>query len=140
MNTRETIESYFHALRSGGDWRALLADDLTFANRVARAKETAGKSDYLASTAGFFAMVTDVETLQLLVDGNRAATLSRYTLSTPDGRGFTSDVAEFLTVADGAIAELTICFDTAPYPQPLASEPSHAPSAQAIAYSAEVPR
>jgi ketosteroid isomerase-like protein len=117
MTTRQTIESYFDAFASGDGWERYLAPDLAFATRTAAPRQTAGRDDYLSSTTGFRSMVRGIEVVRLVVDGDQAAALSRYALTAPDGREFTSDVAEFLTVADGQITSLTICFDTAPYPR-----------------------
>jgi len=117
MTTRQTLESYFDAFARDDGWERFLAPDLTFATRIGAPRQTAGRDDYLSSTTGFRAMVRGVEIHRLAVDGDRAAVLSRYRLAAPDGREFSSDVAEFLTVRDGLITSLEICFDTAPYPR-----------------------
>ena len=75
-----------------------------------------GRDAYLASTAGFFSMVREVELRDLVVDGDRACALTTYTLQPPAGDAFRSDVAEVLTVHDGVIDALEIYFDPAPYP------------------------
>jgi ketosteroid isomerase-like protein len=117
MTTRQTIESYFDTFAAGHGWERFLAPDLAFATRTAAPRETAGRDDYLASTTGFRSMVRSIEVARLVVDGHEGAALSRYGLAGPDGRDFVSDVAEFLTVENGLITSLTICFDTAPYPR-----------------------
>ncbi len=117
MTTRDTIESYVAAFAAGDGWERFLALDLTFATRIGAPRQTAGRDDYLSSTTGFRAMVRGIEIHRRVVDGDRAAVLSRYRLAAPDGREFPSGVAEFLTVRDGLIASLEICFDTAPYPR-----------------------
>jgi len=117
MTARHTIESYFGAFAAGDDWERYLAPDLVFATRTADPRQTAGRDAYVASTAGFRSMVRGVEVVHLVVEGDQGAVLSRYALTSPDGRAFSSDVAEFLTVAGDLITKLTICFDTAPYPR-----------------------
>jgi ketosteroid isomerase-like protein len=118
MTTRETIERYFDAFGSGGDWASSLAPGLRFATHTAAPRESEGRDAYLASTTGFRSMVRGVRLLRLVADDATAAALTRYDLEAPDGRAFTSDVAELFTVADGLITELAICFDPAPYPRP----------------------
>jgi ketosteroid isomerase-like protein len=120
-NTSDTVRQYLAAFAAGGDWRSFLDDDLVFESRVAGAgrRVVRGREAYLASTARFLGMVRGVEPVRIVADGDGAAVLSAYALEAPDGTTFTSDVAEFLRVADGRITELVICFDTAPYPRPV---------------------
>ncbi len=114
--TRTIIDGYFDALRSGEGWQAYLAEDLAFTSLVNPARRLTGRDAYLAGTAGFFGMVRGLEVREVLVDGDRACVMTRYTLHPPVGEEFVSDVAEVFTVRDGRVQALSICFDTAPYP------------------------
>jgi ketosteroid isomerase-like protein len=118
MTTRQIIERYFEAFGSGGDWASFLDPGLRFSTHTAGPRESLGRDAYIGSTTGFRSMVRGVELLHLTADDGTAAALSRYDLEAPDGRRFTSDVAEFFTVAGGLITGLAICFDPAPYPRP----------------------
>jgi ketosteroid isomerase-like protein len=119
MTTRQIIERYFDAFGSGGDWASFLDPALAFSTHAGSPRETAGRDAYVASTAGFRSMVRGVRLLHLAADDGTAAALSRYDLEARDGRRFSSDVAEFFTVAGGLIIGLAICFDPAPYPRPV---------------------
>lgn len=118
MTTRATIEGYFERLRQRGGWDAYLADDLVFTSLTSPTKVVAGKASYLEATRRFYASIARFDVRELLVDGERACVLTRYTIQPPnDAPAFESDVAEVFTVRDGRIREFTICFDTAPYPK-----------------------
>jgi ketosteroid isomerase-like protein len=116
MSTRTAVEEYFAALHDGGAWSDRLAATMTFTNHASPGRTVTGRDAYLAATAGFFSMVSEVELRDLVVDGDRACAMTTYTLRPPVGEPFRSDVAEVLTVRDGAIDALEIYFDSAPYP------------------------
>jgi ketosteroid isomerase-like protein len=116
--TRETIERYFHHLENRGDWRSLLADDVTFTSRTNPGRQIDGREGYVQATGRFFGMIVGAEVRDILVDGRKACALTRYRLQPPNGGAvFESDVAEIFTVRDGLIDSLAIYFDTAPYPR-----------------------
>jgi ketosteroid isomerase-like protein len=116
MSTNTTISSYFEALKADREWRQHLADDMVFTNYASPSRRLEGRAAYIDATRNFFAMITGVEVLELLVEDNRACARTRYSLQVPAGPSFTSDVAEFFTVRDGKIDSLSIYFDSAPYP------------------------
>jgi hypothetical protein len=116
MTTRETIESYFAALRAGDGWQDHLSDQMVFTSLTAPTRHLAGRDAYLSSTKGFYNMIEQVEVRDLIIEGNKACALTRYRLQPPAGGPFTSDVAEFFTVTGDRIDSFSICFDTAPYP------------------------
>lgn len=118
MTTRATIEGYFERLGQGDGWDAYLADDLVFTSLTSPAKTVTGKAPYLQATRRFYASIARVTVRELLVDGDRACALTRYTIEPANAApAFESDVAEFFIVHDGRIGAFTICFDTAPYPK-----------------------
>lgn len=118
MTTRATIEAYFDSVRQRDGWDRYLADDMVFTSLTSPTKTLTGKASYLDATRRFYASIAEVDVRDLVVDGNRACALTRYTIQPPSGLpGFESHVAEHFTVHDGRIAGFTICFDTAPYPK-----------------------
>ena len=121
MTTKNTIDAYFEAFAKGGEWASYLSDDLAFTNHAHPVRSILGRGAYLAATARFFGMISQVELLDAVIEGDRAFTAARYTLTPPMGEVFTSDVAEALTVREGKIVALDIFFDTAPYPAPTPS-------------------
>lgn len=118
MDTRQTIERYFDLLSARAGWETLLAADIEFMRLTTPPKRVAGKRPYLEATRDFYASIACLEVRELIVDGDRACTLTRYQIRSPNGERFDSHVAEFFTVRDGQITALSICFDPSPYRQP----------------------
>ena len=118
MTTRATIESFFDALRKKADWTSYLADDMTFISATSPFKQVAGKDASLPGLRRFYSMVSAFEVRDLIVEGDKACALTRYTLQAPNrGPAFQSDVAEIFTVRKDKITSFAIYFDTAPYPK-----------------------
>lgn len=118
MTTRETIESYFGALRARGAWPAWLADDITFTSLTAPNKVVRGKTAVTQVFERFYSITTEFAVNSLVVEGERAIALTHYRLQPANGApSFESDVAEAFVVRDGRITDFKICFDTAPYPK-----------------------
>jgi len=118
MSTRTTIEAYFDRLGSKSDWQCLLSDDVVFTSLTTPGKSVTGKEGFLEATRRFYGSVAGFELCDLIVEGNRACAVSRYTVQPPTGApSFESHVAEIFTVHDGKIETFAICFDTAPYPK-----------------------
>ena len=116
MTTRQTIEAYFNALESGKGWQALFSEDMEFTSFTSPVMTIAGKEAFLEGTKRFYSTVRKMELRDLIIDGDRCCALTRYELRGPDGRAFSSDVAEIFSVAGGKITSFGIYFDTAPYP------------------------
>ena len=112
MTTKETIRSYFQRLY-GGDWEALLADDMQFVNNGTAAPP--GKAAYVEATRRFMRTAKSVEVKKLLVDGDAACALTHYGLVSPKGNKGVCVVAEFFTVKDGRIDANEIVFDLAAF-------------------------
>lgn len=117
MNTRETIEDYFSALKQKKGWDSFLSDDMTFTSFTTPVKRITGRAAYLESTRRFYSTITSLEVKELLIDGNHACALTRYELQPPGGPAFGSDVAEVFGVRDGKITSFDIYFDSAPFPK-----------------------
>jgi hypothetical protein len=117
MSTRDIIQEYFERLRTGGDWAALLSEDVAFANLASPVKRVAGKAAFLEATRRFYGSVASLGVRDLVVEGERACALTKYRVAPPTRDEFESHVAEFFDVQNGRIAALSICFDTAPYPR-----------------------
>jgi len=116
--TRETIDNYFAALRQHVGWHDLISEEVHFTSFASPVRELKGRSAFLAGTKRFYASIASFEVREIMVDGDRAVALTRYTIRPGDGRPtFSSDVAEVFTVRDGKIADFAIYFDTAPYPK-----------------------
>lgn len=116
MTTKETIETYFEALKVGDSWQEHLAEDMVFTTHTAPREQVTGRDAYLESTRGFFGIVDSVEVRELLIDGNRACALTSYGVKPPVGDPFICDVAEVFTVSDDRIDSFAIYFDSAPFP------------------------
>jgi len=116
MTTRETIEAYFRRLEGSGTWQELLAEDMEFTSFTSPIRKVAGRAAFLAATKRFYSMITGVQVRDLMIADDRGCALTRYELSTPDGRSFASDVAEIFSVRGDRITSFGIYFDTAPYP------------------------
>lgn len=118
MTTRATIEGYFTRLAERDGWDAYFADDLVFTSLTSPPRTITGKPAVLEATRRFYGSIARLDVRELLVDGDRACALTRYTVAPPNGAPpFESDVAELFIVRDGRIGTFTICFDTAPYPR-----------------------
>jgi ketosteroid isomerase-like protein len=116
--TRETIESYFAALRQRQGWQDLLADDMVFTSFTSPVRELRGRDAYLPGTKRFYDGIQSFELRELMVDGDRAVALTRYEIKAPGDRPpFSSDVAEVYRVREAKIVSFGIYFDTAPYPK-----------------------
>lgn len=118
MTTRQTVESYFGALRKKAGWQEVLATDMVFTSYTSPVRQVSGKDAYLQATKRFYSTIADFEVRQLLVDGDHAVALTHYTIQPLGGTApFVSDVAESFLVRDGTIVSFDIYFDSAPYPK-----------------------
>ena len=73
MNTRQTIEGYFGALKKKAGWQDALATDMVFTNHASPVKQVVGRDAYLEATKRFYSTIADFEVRQLLVEGDRAS-------------------------------------------------------------------
>jgi ketosteroid isomerase-like protein len=112
MSTRDTIKSYYNSLKQKEGWESFLADEMTFINN---GKQLKGKDAALEGFGRFFSMVQSLEVKELLIEDEKASAVIRYALQSPNGKTFSSDVAEFITLNNGKFVSFAIYFDTAPY-------------------------
>lgn len=110
MTTKETLDTYFESIHTGG-WESYVADDFTFTN-TSFDKVFHGKEAYVQGAGNFFRATTAVEIKDLIIDGEKVALLARYSTRSPKGNTGTCDVAEFLTFKDGLLTSSAIFFDT----------------------------
>lgn len=112
MSTKDTIQGYYNSLKQKMGWESFLADEMTFTNN---GKQLKGKDAALEGFRRFFSMIQSLEVEELLIDGEKASAVIRYALQSPNGKTFSSDVAEFVTIKNGKFVSFAIYFDTAPY-------------------------
>lgn len=118
MGTRETVEGFLGAVMERTDWAAYLGEDLVFMSATSPWKEVAGKEAALPGLRRFYSTVAAMQVREIIVEGQRACALTRYTIQQMGGRQpFQSDVAEIFAVRDDKIVSFAIYFDTAPYPR-----------------------
>lgn len=117
MTTRITIQAYFDSLKAKGQWDAFFADDMQFTSYTTPIKHVTGRDAYVESTKRFYSLIQAVEIKNMLVEGERACVLTRYTLQPPGGRALECHVAEVFVVRADKIQSLDIYFDSAPFPK-----------------------
>jgi ketosteroid isomerase-like protein len=118
MTTKATVEGFLTAVMERTDWVSYLGENLVFISATSPLKEVSGKEAALPGLRRFYSMVSAMQIRELIVEGQRACALTRYTLQPPGGRApFQSDVAEIFNVRDDRITSFAIYFDTAPYPK-----------------------
>lgn len=111
-STKQTIEKYFKAIHEGG-WESFIAEDFVFVTNKLE-KVLHGKTGYVENAGDFFQVTTAVDIKRMLIDGESAAVLARYSVSSPGGESGVCDVAEFITVEDAMLTSSAIFFDTKP--------------------------
>ena len=117
MTTLDVMRRFFDAIKVRQGWEAFLDPDLVFTSFAHPVRELRGREASLPALRRFYSSIKDVEVRDVIVDGGKACALTRYTVQPPGHDGFSSDVAEIFTVANGKIATFGIYFDTAPYPR-----------------------
>src|SRR5262245_4555134 len=97
MTTKETVDSYFNALKNRSEWDSFLADNVTFTSFTSPVKQVTGKTAFLEASKRFYSSIASMELRELIVDGDKACALTHYELRGPAGP-FVSDVSEIFTV------------------------------------------
>jgi ketosteroid isomerase-like protein len=107
----EVVERYQRAFGSGDieTARSLLADDLHFKGPI---EEFDNADDYIQSVAKLARIVAGTDVKKVLAQGNDVVTIYDLHTNTPAG---TSNVAEWVTVENGKIAEMRVFFDARPF-------------------------
>jgi len=112
------VEGFLSAVMEKTDWVSYLDEQLEFISATSPLRQVAGKETALPGLRRFYSMVTAMQIRELIVEGQRACALTRYTLQPPGGKAsFQSDVAEIFAVRGDKITSFAIYFDTAPYPK-----------------------
>jgi ketosteroid isomerase-like protein len=107
MDTRQLVETYYHAWTTGDIARArgCLADDLDFRGSIDTFNSA---DDFVASLKQFQGMLRGVTMLQGFFDEKGAALLYDCDTVSPAG---VIRTAEFFAVQNGKIAEIRLVFD-----------------------------
>ena len=108
MTTKQTVLNYYSAIHAE-NWQDYISDKLAYGFNSA--EQNLGKQDYLQGAGNFFNSTTNVERAHLVVEGDKAAVIARYTAR--DTQIF--EVPEFLTVRDGKIIASSIYLDGAAF-------------------------
>ncbi len=94
----------------------MLADDILLTGTIA--KESRGKELFINNN--FFKMIKSLELKQIIVEDENACAIVRYSLMSPKGNSFTSDVAEIWMAKNGRLESLAIYFDTTQFQKAMA--------------------
>lgn len=109
MTTKQTVLNYYAAIHTG-DWQDYISDKLAYGFNSAEQK--LGKEEYLQGAGNFLNTTTSVELSHVVIEGEKAAVVARYTAESPAGATRVFEVPEFLTVEDEKIVASTIFFDS----------------------------
>ncbi|QXT30245.1 nuclear transport factor 2 family protein [Rothia dentocariosa] len=112
MTTKQTVLNYYSAIHAE-NWQDYISDKLSYGFNSA--EQNLGKQDYLQGAGNFFNSTTNVELAHLVVEGDKAAVIARYTAKSPAGATQIFEVPEFLTVRDGKIVASSIYLDGAAF-------------------------
>ncbi len=109
--TRELLQKYYDKLARKEEWSSLLSEDFLLTGSIAQ--ETRGRDEYVKNS--FFKLVRGLKVREMIVEGESAFALVNYSLESPKGTAFSSDVAEFWKVKHGKLDSIAIYFDTAAF-------------------------
>ncbi|GGP15935.1 hypothetical protein [Oceanobacillus neutriphilus] len=110
MVTENLVKAYFQSIHDG-DWESYVSNDITYVV-LDSADAMKGKDFYLKGAGQFFSLSTALETKQLIIQGNEAAAINRYTLQSLSGAEKQLDVGEFLSFNEtGKLTASSIFFD-----------------------------
>lgn len=114
METRQLLENYYNGLRKKQGWEDTVAEDFKFTGGdMITPQVVTGKAGYIAVIARFSRLFTDLRTMDILINGDRAFVLANYDYVFPNGTHINGNVAEYWKIKDDKLSELTIFFDTA---------------------------
>ena len=80
MTTKQTVLNYYSAIHAE-NWQDYISDKLAYGFNSA--EQNLGKQDYLQGAGNFFNSTTNVELAHLVVEGDKAAVIARYTAKSP---------------------------------------------------------
>lgn len=113
---KNILNLYYENLAKKGDWDYMLADDILLTGTIV--KESRGKEQFVNNN--FFKMVRDLKVKEMIVEGQKACAVVAYSLMSPKGNSFQSEVAEVWKVKNGKLESLAIYFDTAAFQKAMA--------------------
>ncbi len=109
--TKELVKKYYDGLSRKAEWGHLLSDSFLLTGTIA--KESRGRDAYVNNQ--FFKLVRGLTVKEMAIEGEKAFALVNYSLVSPKGRSFSSDVGEFWKVKNGKLDSVAIYFDTAAF-------------------------
>ena len=113
MSTITLLNQYYANLKSPALLQDLLAEDFRFiGGDMTKPEPVVGKPVYLAIIGRLSQSFSKVEVRETFVDGERAVVLAHYDWTFPKMGIVPGSVAEFWTIKQGKLQELTIFFDT----------------------------
>ena len=118
VNQPRAIVDQFYAAWRRKDFvavRRLLHDNLAFHGPFDTFDNA---DDYIAAITQLSAIVTDLETQYVFVDGSEVCTIYNLVTATPAG---SAPVAEWDTIVDGKISAIRAIFDSRPFAPPSGS-------------------
>jgi ketosteroid isomerase-like protein len=110
MNKSEQIwGAYMQSMQQQTeDWKALLADDITFTGPAAKA---VGKAEYIKTTESFCQMVRGGGLKRHVANETVVATEIEVKMATPSGKEIVLDMSEFYEIRNGKIQSVRVYYD-----------------------------
>ncbi|MBZ4188715.1 nuclear transport factor 2 family protein [Niabella beijingensis] len=111
--TKQLLESYYKGFAQKEGWESVLAEDFVFTGGdMTRPEPIVGKAAYRQVIDRFSRVFNSMQVKQMIVEGDKACVIGRYSYTFPNGAGMTGDVAEIWEARNGKLQALTIFFDT----------------------------
>ena len=115
MSTHDIVMSYYESqIHKNNAWKDLWAENAVFAD-ASQTLLANGKEAVIRSFTPFLNGVAALKITQMIIEGESACSIIRYTYINPKGETMNQDVAEVSEVKDGELAKLTIYFDLTDY-------------------------
>jgi len=115
MATQSLVQRYYDSISQKGDaWQELYSDDAAFMD-ASQTLNAVGKTAVIQSFIPFLKGVDKVKVKQMIVAGDEACAIVRYSYVNPKGAKMDQDVAEVWKVGNGKLVRLVIYFDLTAY-------------------------
>ena len=115
MTTQSLVQRYYDSISQKGDaWQELHSDDAAFMD-ASQTLNAVGKTAVIQSFIPFLKGVDKVKVKQMIVAGDEACAIVRYSYVNPKGAKMDQDVAEVWKVGNGKLVRLVIYFDLTAY-------------------------
>lgn len=103
------LDAFGQSLMGGTeDWKALLADDITFVGPV---DQTKGPEAFIKLNEGFMPLVRNMQPLRRIEQNGLVMTEAIYTIATPKGSEMDLKMVELAQIKDGLIQSMDIYYD-----------------------------